>query len=184
MNYRTNGDPNVPAATLNAIPPANPNEVRVGDKLWADVGNVTQSPHTEYDRRAFVHWNQNEPATANTRTPIDYFLKCFPTNMWARILAYTNAKMESTHLAANVTMTELVKFFGIRLAMSLEHGHGDVDSFWKTTSDTFCLPSNYLLRTGMTCTRFKKISRGLCFQDIQVPFVSFEICFILKIITL
>ena len=53
--------------------------------------------------------------------------------------------------------------------MTLEHGHGAIESYWDTgVTAGFTRSRDYGRRTGMSLTRFKNIARSLCFHDISL----------------
>ena len=83
-----------------------------------------------------------------------------------KLFLHTNREIVVLGLRDGLTVRELQKFLGIRLVMTLEHGHGAVDDYWKSDGGTgFLRPRDYGARTGMSLSRFKNISRALCFHD-------------------
>ena len=156
------------AANLLPPPVVNPNETTAHERIWRNIGPVREDVAGVYARDARINYPGNQLIDINDATPIDFFLMAFPAAQWEKIVLNTNRRLQLLHLPVGLTVRELKKYLGIRLMMSLEHGHGAIDDYWATESNGgFTIPRNYSARTGMTLTRFKNISRGLCFHDIS-----------------
>jgi hypothetical protein len=142
------------------------------NRPWVDSGPVRQEIDGIYNHSAHVHWDGDHLTDGDVRRPLDFFLLAFPTAQWNKIISNTNRKLSALRLTAGVTLVEMKKYLGIRLMMSLEHSHGSVEDYWSTeVHEGFTRPHNYLDRTGMVLTRFKNISRGLCFHDMTIASV-------------
>ena len=135
-------------------------------QIWENMGDVRGDTDGVYRYNARIRWPEGDLITAVDRKPLDYFLLTFPHAQWAKIVLHTNREMVVLGLRDSLSVRELQKFLGIRLVMTLEHGHGAVDDYWKSDGGTgFLRPRDYGARTGMCLSRFKNISRALCFHD-------------------
>ncbi len=152
--------PNVPAPFLG---------ITAHDQVWQNLGPVLVEEPTVYAQIARIEWPNHGLVDVVDRTPLDYFLLIFPHAQWAKIVRHTNRQLTAFRLPADLTVIELQRYLGIRLVMTLEHGHGAIESYWDTgVTAGFTRSRDYGRRTGMSLTRFKNIARSLCFHDISL----------------
>ena len=156
----------IPGQVLGPIIPAPALVINAHGQLWVNSGPVLVEEGGVYTQAARIEWPNHGLINLADRTPLEYFLLTFPHAQLDKIVSHTNRQLTTFRLPADLTVMELQRYFGIRLVMTLEHGHGAIESYWDTEVTTgFTRPRDYGRRTGMSLTRFKNIARSLCFHD-------------------
>ena len=147
-------------------PPANPllrpngHQWRVDGEVSLDVGLL--------NRRTRLIWPGNANLLGDplpVRAELDYFRLLYPMQLNQNTIQQTNAVLARAGRAV-INESELLKYYGIRLNMTLDRSRLDIREYWEETpreGSTFC-PPDYG-KFGMTRHRFQYISSALRFSE-------------------
>jgi Transposase IS4 len=138
-------------------------------RQWQQVGPKNFETQQIYDQHTRLVWPATNIKSYDQRTPLDYFLLSFPSTEWISMRRNTNIILERRH-ETPTTKGELVKWFGLRLIMSIEPRRRGVTSHWETEGErqedeseqeSVLTPGNFKSRFGMARNRFQDISSAL-----------------------
>jgi hypothetical protein len=124
---------------------------------WEVLPDGVNEDRNDYRRHNRTIFNF-PPGTNDDKSIWDIFSFSFPMPYLTNIVKLTN-----NNLGNNLTSAgELLKYFGIRLAMSREPTRGGIDQYWgtKKNNDTVDIPKNYGERFNMGKSRFKSLSKA------------------------
>ena len=98
---------------------------------------------------------------------MDYFFHFFPVQVMTDILTHTNQAMAALQRpsAYPLEKAELLRWFGIQLAMAVEPKRGGIDAYFEkqVNWDTVHTAGNYEDRFKMNQCRFQSIKDSMCF---------------------
>jgi Transposase IS4 len=125
-----------------------------------------ERPGGVYNQPPQFNW---PPGSAPSRKPYDYFMMHFPPSQWNVILDATNARVLIERGPGNkrserdVTMTDLKKILGIRIASAIDPSKGLFDDSWMTEDAlrSTMQAGRYGERFGMSKNRFQFIMKCL-----------------------
>ena len=93
---------------------------------------------------------------------------------WDKLDNHRNRQWITFRLPAGRTVMELQRYLGIKLVMTLEHGHGTIESYWDTESDDwFYSPQRFWSSNGSVSDLVQNIARSLFFHDTMLVTVIF-----------
>lgn len=126
-------------------------------QVWLDVGEVPIDINSQYayNRPTYLNFNSQDADIS----PIDIFNSLFPMDFLRNdILYYTGMELHSSN-KQTIHEWEILKFFGIILAMALDPCRGGIDAYFDSVidADTVIAGRNYASRFGMSKTRFLTI---------------------------
>ena len=125
---------------------------------------------------ARIEWPNHGLIDVADRAPLDYFLLTFSHAQRDKIVSHTNRQLLTFRLPAGLTAMELQRYLGIRLVMTLEHGHGTIESYWDTEGDDWLYsPQRFWSLNGGGIDQVQNIARSLCFHDTMLVTVIFAL---------
>lgn len=137
-----------------------------GDYTWSDANPITIDASRQYHHHFSIRYNAVEQLkTPNERKAIDYFHIMNAINFDRVVDAINDSLTLDFTLEGSsrhaVTKGEMIKFFGIRLAMVLNHRQGSILDYWAVEQKpgTIFEPLNYGKKYGMTRNRFMAIHK-------------------------
>jgi hypothetical protein len=146
-------------------------DVNIDGITWEPKEHIAVDVVTQSPRQPQLQWSR---AIRNTATDpaapkdiLDCFRLFFPEKCVETILNFTNQNINSDlHKTGDIlNRGELLRYFGIRLAMAIDPCGGPIDDFWKIPSEeheeTIRQCRNYGQRFFMSKNRFKCIERNL-----------------------
>jgi hypothetical protein len=159
---------NAPNAPVQAAPVV----TNVNGVIWEAIDAVNvdlglgrfPDPHIQWFRAI---GNPAADVAAN-KDIFDCFRLFFPEQIMQTILDLTNHNIaaDATRIGGAISRGELLKYFGLRLAMALEPC-GSIDNYWNKpgapneTLQSIRQPRNFGDRFGMSRNRFRCIERNL-----------------------
>jgi len=151
-------------------------------QLYVDLGDVSIDPsvNSRYQLGFRLNWGTLVINAYEFIKAISYFLLLFPmiflTNV---ILPNTNNNLRDSRKPVT-TKAEMLRFFGITLAMSLDPTRGGVASYWDENADlsgTIYQRKCYGDRFKMTRHRFQDLRRYLSFGPLPEDIVSYTLIY-------
>lgn len=119
-------------------PEVNLLNVRIGRndvwQSWREVENVVVDPSvSNFYQQSRLKWTKvySSVVPVGIKSMLDYFKLIFPWNELNHIVLCTNEFITSNGRGREITKGELLKYFGIRLAMSLDRNIGGVESCFR-----------------------------------------------------
>ena len=137
-------------------------------QLYQDLGEVTIDPsaNSRYLLGFRLNWGTLVINAYEFIKAISYFFLLFPMIFLTNnIIPNTNNNLRDARKAVT-TKAEMLRFFGITLAMSLDPTRGGVVSYWDDNIDlteTIYQHKSYGVRFKMTRHRFQELRRHLSF---------------------
>jgi hypothetical protein len=139
------------------------NTVTCHGRVWSVVPDVTVDQAAEdaggVKHEAQIRWGGRFVNDDGERTLEQIFYRMFPMASIDQIIAATNVVMKQRNLGKPTTRGELLKCFGLRLAMVIEPRKGGVEAYWNAedSPETTFTPADFQGRFQMSCSRFKRI---------------------------
>lgn len=155
-----------------AIPPVP--HLRPNGKEWFEDGEVSIDVGLLNRRTRFI-WPGNANLLGDplpVRTELDYFRLLYPMQINHSTLQHTNAFLVRAG-RGELNESELLKYYGIRLNMTLDRKRLDIREYWEEEvreGSTF-QPPDYG-KFGMTRHRFQYISSALRFSEYDEGLVN------------
>ena len=109
------------------------NLLKPNGRPWTELESLDIDPasDTRFKLDARILYSEEEELTAlQDRGPSFYFYHFFPMKTIPKILDATNGLMKERYGYGNISKGELVKWFGIQLAMCIEPRRGGVDAYF------------------------------------------------------
>lgn len=143
--------------------------MRPHGQIWQDKGEllVDSAANEAYNQPARINFPQNLTLNDGDVDIESYFTLLFPMSFLSQsIVPLTNGVLQSRHQVPTTT-GEILKFFGLSLAMALDSCKGGIDIYWSQPiehENTVILPRNFGQRFGMARDRFKLLRTCLTFS--------------------
>ena len=144
-------------------------QLKPNGRPWTELEclNVDPALTTRFNHDARVVYNEVEGLVAHTeRGPSFYFYHFFPMKAIPTMLAATNHLMKERHGVGTISKGELIKWFGVQLAMCIEPRRGGVDAYFDPMEKdgTTFTGANMAKRFQMSKRRYQKIKECLRFH--------------------
>jgi hypothetical protein len=142
---------------------------------WYDKGEVTVDLGINNSRTS-LRWPGNINIRGDVqpvRTELDYFTLFWPHQINNEMLRFTNDLLVAKRYR-ETSEQEMLKFFGIRLAMTLDRAGLAIPDYWETQpieGSTF-QPSDYGRRYKMSRHRFQSLSYCQRFAEYDEGIIS------------
>jgi hypothetical protein len=134
-------------------------------RRWEELENVLIDPSAGkvYNQDAYIRWGAL--AQMENKTEMDYFNLFYPFDSLEDTIKHTNTNLASKGYS-EITKGELLRYFGIRLAMCVQPVRGPISTYWNETIDPngVELPMAYGKRFKMARHRFENITSCLSFN--------------------
>ena len=145
------------------------NLLKPNGRPWTELESLDMDPasDTRFKQNAQILYSEDEELTAlQDRGPSFYFYHFFPMKTIPKILDATNGLMKERYGYGNISKGELVKWFGIQLAMCIEPRRGGVDAYFnpKDDDETSYTGADMAKRFEMNKARYMKIRECLRFH--------------------
>lgn len=143
-------------------------------RQWRELEclEVDPSINKRFSSETIIKWNPLLAALRpDDRTPMHYFEHFFPTACLNTIVRATNEKLINLRVSVLLTKGELLKWLGIKLAMTLNPQKGGVSAYWAQGRQLHKAMMGLDMGgfSGMSLQRFKKIQECLSFNtDIEL----------------
>lgn len=142
-------------------------------QVWVpETCPIDPNIQTAYNLPCRLNWTILGEAHDLDRAYIHYFSLFFPLGyLISTIIPATNAVLVHKH-AKPTSRGEMLKWFGLRCAMTLESTRGPVGDYWASppaSEESIYLSHDYSARFGMSRDRFKLLSQSLRLTGANAP---------------
>ena len=162
-------------------PPQDP-RLQPHGQLYEDLGEITIDPsvNTRYILPFRLNWGTLVINVYDFIKAISYFLLLFPmTFLINNVIPNTNNNLRDARKPVT-SKAEMLRFFGITLAMSLDPTRGGISAYWDENIDltgTIYQRKTYGDRFKMTRHRFQDLRRYLSFGPLPEDIVSYTLIY-------